>query len=137
MSSVQSVSAIPPSRNLDAAKAAPGRQQGNPVFSRTPSSGVRTSKVDRSDEAATFGERVRMLFDAKVPAGGLFSRSFAFDVSGVRGKITEIGAGQLYVDFPQRGISMLIMGGVCAPTQNATLADIAAMRMATLLGLST
>lgn len=136
MRTVHGVSAIAPVRNADAAKALLAKQPP-PVFIRPNASAVRAPSVDRSDESATFQERVQMLFDAKVPAGGLFSRSLEFNVSGVRGKITEYGAGMLYVDFPQRGIGMSISGGICAPTSNATAGDIVAMRKATLLGLST
>ena len=140
MSSVQAISAISavfPAKNADAARASEGKRQPPPIFSRPKTDPVRAPSVDRSDEAATFQERVQMLFDAKVPAGGPYSRSYEFDVSGVHGKIMEPGAGMLYVDFPQQGVGMLISGGVCAPTANATAGDIAAMMKATLLGLST
>lgn len=140
MSSVQAISAISAvslAKNADAARASQGKLRPPLIFSRPKVDPVRAPRVDRSDESATFQERVQMLFDAKVPAGGPYSRSYEFDVSGVRGKIMEPGAGMLYVDFPQRGIGMLISGGVCSSTRNATAADIAAMRKATLLGLST
>ncbi|MGJ7581949.1 hypothetical protein ACSFA3_17330 [Variovorax sp. RHLX14] len=141
MSSVNTVSgiaAITAVRNPDAAATPLSHQRHeSPVFKRASESPVRATSVDRSDESATFQERVQTLFDAKVPPGGQFSRNFEFDVSGVRGKITEAGDGMLYVDFPQRGIGMLIMGGMCSPTGNASARDVAAMQKAVLLGLST
>jgi hypothetical protein len=159
MSSCPPVSAILRSRNPDGAPTAPGPRQEAPVFSRThpnaeslpsqrpprPAAAGRlgaaaelaTSRLDGLNGSTNFNDRVQMLFDAKVPSAGIFSRIYEFDVQGMAGRITEMGAGQLYIDFPQQGMGLLLKDGACVPTGNVdSAADIEAMQRATLLGLS-
>ncbi len=136
MALVQGISAVSPIYKSDAAVAADSRkpEPGAAAFTRAV---LQTPSVDGSDESATFQEKVQMLFDGKVASGGPLSRRFEFNVEGVRGTVMEAGEGQLFIDFPQRGIGMLLKDGVCVPTGNASPRDVAAMRKATLLGLST
>ncbi len=138
MGSVQRISAVSPTYKADAAVVSESKKpEPGAAGSGFTRAAAKVPSVDRSDDAATFQEKVQTLFDAKVPAGGPFSRSFEFNVRGVAGKIMEVGEGQLFIDFPQQGVGMLLKDGVCVPNNDASFLNIRAMQRATLLGLST